>query len=43
VRHYVKRQLTWFRRDPRAVWIERRFDESPQAVAGRIREEFLRA
>jgi tRNA dimethylallyltransferase len=43
VRHYVKRQLTWFRRDPRAVWIERRFDESPQAVAGRIREEFLRS
>ncbi|MCX6600318.1 MAG: tRNA (adenosine(37)-N6)-dimethylallyltransferase MiaA [bacterium] len=43
VRHYVKRQLTWFRRDPRAVWIERRFNESPEAVAGRIREDFLRS
>jgi tRNA dimethylallyltransferase len=43
VRHYVKRQLTWFRRDPRALWIERRFEQSPEAVAGRIREEFLRA
>jgi tRNA dimethylallyltransferase len=43
VRHYVKRQLTWFRADARAVWIERRFDESPEAVAARIREDFLRA
>ena len=43
VRHYVKRQLTWFRRDPRAMWIERRFDESPQAVARRIWEDFLRS
>jgi tRNA dimethylallyltransferase len=43
VRHYVKRQLTWFRGDPRTRWIERRFDESPEAVAGRIREDFLRA
>ena len=38
VRHYVKRQLTWFRKDTRAVWIERRFDESPEDVAGRIEE-----
>ena len=43
VRHYVKRQLTWFRGDARAAWIERRFDESPEAVAGRIREDFLRS
>jgi tRNA dimethylallyltransferase len=41
VRHYVKRQLTWFRRDSRAVWTARSFDESPEAVAERIREDFL--
>ena len=40
VRHYVKRQLTWFRKDPRTVWIERRFDEPAEAVAERIAAEW---
>lgn len=40
VRHYVKRQLTWFRRDHRAKWIERTFEESHEDVAARIREDF---
>lgn len=41
VRHYVKRQLTWFRRDTRARWILRSFSESPEAVATRIYEDFV--
>lgn len=40
VRHYVKRQLTWFRRDSRAIWIERSFDESADTVADRILADF---
>jgi tRNA dimethylallyltransferase len=36
VRHYVKRQLTWFRRDPRVIWIARGFAEPDPAVAERI-------
>jgi len=41
VRHYVKRQLTWFRRDKRAIWIERRFDEPAEDVAARIATNFF--
>ncbi len=41
VRHYVKRQFTWFRRDPRAIWIERCFEELPEAVAERIAQDVL--
>jgi tRNA dimethylallyltransferase len=41
VRHYVKRQMTWYRRDGRAIWIERTFEESPQSVAARIRMDFI--
>jgi len=40
VRHYVKRQLTWFRRDKRAIWIFRRFDEAAEDVAQRIAKEY---
>lgn len=36
VRHYVKRQFTWFRRDPRVVWIDCAPDETPETVAHRI-------
>lgn len=36
VRHYVKRQFTWFRRDPRVVWIDRSPDESPESTAQKI-------
>ena len=31
-RNYAKRQLTWFRRDPRTVWIEAQ-DRSAEAIA----------
>jgi len=40
VRHYAKRQLTWFRREPGIEWIEG-FGDSPEVqklVAGRVRE-----
>lgn len=43
VRHYVKRQVTWFRRESRAVWITRSFTEPPEAVAQRIVAEFRKA
>ena len=32
VRHYAKRQLTWFRREPGAEWFAG-FGESSQAIA----------
>lgn len=41
VRHYVKRQLTWFRRDARTIWVERSYAESAEDVAARIREQFM--
>ncbi len=40
VRHYVKRQLTWFRRESQAVWVERSFDEPPEEIARRIHDDF---
>lgn len=40
-RHFAKRQLTWFRRDPRVVWFERKAGESAQDLADRI-ESYLR-
>ncbi len=36
VRHYVKRQFTWFRRDPRVVWIDCNPKETPETIAQRI-------
>jgi tRNA dimethylallyltransferase len=39
-RRFAKRQLTWFRRDPRVVWFERRASESANEVADRI-ESYL--
>ncbi len=41
VRHYVKRQLTWFRRDKRAIWVERSFAEPLEDVADRIYNDFV--
>ena len=41
VRHYVKRQVTWFRHDARVVWIERSYDEPAGDVAERIVLDFL--
>ncbi|MFH1010080.1 MAG: tRNA (adenosine(37)-N6)-dimethylallyltransferase MiaA [bacterium] len=40
VRHYVKRQFTWFRRDPRVVWIDRNPDESPDIASQKILDHF---
>ncbi|MCB9366770.1 MAG: tRNA (adenosine(37)-N6)-dimethylallyltransferase MiaA [Calditrichaeota bacterium] len=40
VRHYVKRQFTWFRRESRAIWVHRSFTESPDEVARRIFLDF---
>ncbi|MBU1936235.1 tRNA (adenosine(37)-N6)-dimethylallyltransferase MiaA [bacterium] len=36
VRHYVKRQFTWFRRDERVVWIDCNPEEIPETIAQRI-------
>ncbi len=41
VRHYVKRQMTWFRHDPHTIWMERSFDEPAASVASRIADHFL--
>ena len=41
VRHYVKRQITWFRRETRAIWVRRSFDERPEDIAIRIHRDFL--
>jgi tRNA dimethylallyltransferase len=41
VRHYVKRQHTWFRRVEETRWIERSFSEAPEQVAKRISDDFL--
>lgn len=35
-RHFAKRQLTWFRRDPRVAWFERKENEDAKALADRI-------
>jgi len=35
-RHYAKRQMTWFRADPKIEWIDLREDEGAEAVAERI-------
>lgn len=40
VRHYIKRQVTWFRHEPRALWIERKYDQPDSAVADRILADF---
>jgi tRNA dimethylallyltransferase len=40
VRHYVKRQRTWFRHEPRTVWMERSLLEPPEAAAERIRTDY---
>jgi len=37
-RHYVKRQLTWFRKEKRAQWVEISEGETTAAVVGRLVE-----
>jgi len=36
---YAKRQLTWFRKDPRIRWIEVSDQETPEKIAGKIVQE----
>jgi tRNA dimethylallyltransferase len=40
VRHYVKRQFTWFRRDERVVWIDCNPGEPPEVAAREIEHHF---
>lgn len=35
-RHYAKRQMTWFRADPKIEWIDLKPDETSEAAAKRI-------
>ena len=40
-RHYAKRQITWFKREPDAVWLDiRDFDRDPAKIAAYIEKEF---
>ena len=39
-RRYAKRQMTWFRRDPRIEWFGMDDRSSPETVAGRIEERY---
>ncbi len=41
-RRYAKRQLTWFRRDKRIIWINVKEDEKPLQIAKRIVGTVLR-
>jgi tRNA dimethylallyltransferase len=41
VRHYVKRQLTWFRAVPETIWIARSFTDPPRIAAELIANDFL--
>jgi len=43
VRHYVKRQFTWYRRDTRAIWICREFAEPDADAAARICSDYCSA
>ena len=39
-RHYAKRQITWFKREPDAVWLDiRDFDRDPIKIASHIEKE----
>ncbi len=40
-RRYAKRQMTWFRKDPRIQWIEMSEDVLPGSVAACIAEKFM--
>ncbi|BDR66944.1 tRNA dimethylallyltransferase [Clostridium tetani] len=39
-RNYAKRQLTWFRRDPRAIWINKDEFENDDAIVKEILNKF---
>lgn len=39
-RQYAKRQLTWFRADPRIVWIDLTQDEPVSFICQKVREEW---
>ncbi len=39
-RHFAKRQLTWFRREPDVIWLERKkAEESGRTILGEIKRE----
>jgi tRNA dimethylallyltransferase len=38
-RHYAKRQLTWFRKDPRIEWINIKGSETPKEIAKNLWKE----
>jgi len=38
-RHYARRQLMWFRRDPRIQWLELGTDETPEEICDRVLEK----
>ena len=40
-RHYAKRQLTWFRRNPRMNWLIRHENESGEEIIERARRLVL--
>ncbi len=35
-RHFAKRQMTWFRSDPKVQWFALDKDETPENIADRI-------
>ena len=35
-RHFAKRQMTWFRKEPGLMWVEVQPDESVQSVSQRV-------
>jgi len=41
-RNYAKRQLTWFRKDPRVVWVDKDRFNDDEEVAKFIKEDFKR-
>ena len=41
IKKFAKRQMTWFRRDPRIHWLE--MEKDPVAEATGLIEDFLRA
>lgn len=41
-RHFAKRQLTWFRREPAIQWLEIEESESPEHTAARVTERIDR-
>jgi len=41
-RHFAKRQLTWFRKEPEIIWLSLGEHESPEQTAARVLEQVYR-